>query len=106
MPDLKFQDAKLLFSKIHGNPQNYDLKIIDGIIMGNDDEISFRLYKNEEKVVFEVIVSDTIFTNSTGEWKNAIIMLESAIKKMQKEHENQKIQKALDKLRNYLSEKK
>ena len=108
MPDLKIQDAKLLFKKIYSTPKNYSLKSNENGVSGGDDQVSFRFYKigkeEEEKVVFEVIVDDFTFSNSTAEWTNSMIMLENAIKKLEREEENQKVQQALDKLRKYLAE--
>ncbi|MEN4759319.1 MULTISPECIES: hypothetical protein [unclassified Chryseobacterium] len=104
MPDLKIQEAKLLFKKIHSNPKSYDLKINEDGISGRDDEISFRLYRTGERVAFEVTIDELTFTNTTGEWNNAMIMLESTIKKIEREDENFKIEQAIDKLRKYLSE--
>jgi hypothetical protein len=51
------------------------------VVSGGDDQVSFRLYKTKEKVVFEVIVDELIFKNSTGDWTNSLIMLENAIRK-------------------------
>ena len=104
MPELKMQDAQLLLKKIYANPKNYDLKSIDGVVSGGDDQVSFRLYKTKEKVVFEVIVDELIFKNSTGDWTNSLIMLENAIRKIEGEAENSKIEQAKDKLRKYLAE--
>jgi len=104
MPDLKIQEAKLLFNKIHSNPKLYDLKVSDGVISGTDNKISFKLFKNDTRGVFEVRIDDLTFTNTTGEWNNAIIMLENTIRKIEKEKEHQKVETALNKLRNYLSE--
>ncbi|MGC4129768.1 MAG: hypothetical protein QM564_09475 [Bergeyella sp.] len=106
MPELKIQEAKLLFKKIHTRPKLYDLQIVDGVITGNDDKISFKLYKKGEQNIFEVIIDETLFTNSTGEWNNAIIMLENTIRKIEKEKEMQKIEDARNKLKDYLSEEK
>ncbi|UOU98995.1 hypothetical protein MUU74_03345 [Chryseobacterium daecheongense] len=103
MPDLKIQEAKLLFNKIHSDPKSYDLKINEGGITGSDDKISFRLYKSGEKVAFEVTIEDLTFTNTTGEWNNAMIMLKNTIRKIEKEKENLKIEQAINKLREYLS---
>ncbi|CAA7194319.1 MULTISPECIES: hypothetical protein [Chryseobacterium] len=105
MLDLKIQEAKLLFKKIHSYPKSYDLKINeDGIITGRDDKISFRLYRNGERVAFEVTIDGITFTNTTGEWNNAMIMLGSTIRKLEKEEENIKIDQAMNKLRKYLSD--
>ncbi|MBE4950087.1 MULTISPECIES: hypothetical protein [Chryseobacterium] len=104
MPDLKIQEAQLLFKKIHSNPKSYDLKINEDGITGKDDKISFRLYRTGERVAFEVTIDELTFTNTTGEWNNALIMLGNTIKKIDKEQENLKIEQAIDKLRKYLSE--
>lgn len=104
MPDLKIQEAKLLFKKIHSNPKSFDLKMHEGEITGRDDKISFKLYKSGERGIFEVTIDGFTFANSTGEWNNAIIMLENTIKKIEREQENLKIEQAIDKLRKYLSE--
>ena len=104
MPDLKIQEAKLLFKKIHSNPKSYDLQINEDGITGRDDKISFRLYRMGERVAFEVTIDELTFTNTTGEWNNALIMLGNTIKKLEKEQENLKIEQAIDKLRKYLSE--
>ncbi|MGL6128521.1 hypothetical protein BBI01_16345 [Chryseobacterium artocarpi] len=104
MPDLKIQEAQLLFKKIHSNPKSYDLQINEGGITGKDDKISFRLYRTGERVAFEVTIDELTFTNTTGEWNNALIMLGNTIKKIEKEQENLKIEQAIDKLRKYLSE--
>lgn len=105
MPDLKIQEAKLLFNKIRSNPKSYDLKTSSAGITGSDDKISFRLYKEDgEKSIFEVTIDGLTFSNSTGEWNNAMIMLENKIKKIEKETENIKVEQALDKLKKYLSE--
>ncbi|MDR6922841.1 MULTISPECIES: hypothetical protein [Chryseobacterium] len=104
MPDLKIQEAKLLFKKIHSNPKSYDLQINEDGITGRDDKISFRLYRTGERVAFEVAIDNLTFTNTTGEWNNALIMLGNTIKKIEKEQENLKIEQAIDKLRKYLSE--
>jgi len=104
MPDLKIQEAKLLFKKIHSNPKSYDLKVNEDGISGRDDKISFRLYRTGERVAFEVTIDELTFTNTTGEWNNAMIMLENTIKKIEREDENIKIEQAIDKLRKYLSE--
>ncbi len=104
MPDLKIQEAQLLFKKIHSNPKSYDLKINEDGIAGRDDKISFRLYRTGERVAFEVTIDGLTFTNTTGEWNNALIMLTSTIRKMDKEQENLKIEQAIDKLKKYLSE--
>lgn len=103
MPDLKIQEAKLLFKKIHSNPKSYDLKINEDGITGSDDKISFRLYRIGERVDFEVTIDEFTFTNTTGEWNNAMVMLKSTIKKLEREEENIKIEQAIDKLRKYLS---
>ena len=94
----------MLFKKIHSNPKSYDLKINEDGITGRDDKISFRLYRNGERVAFEVTIDGLTFTNTTGEWNNAMIMLTSTIRKIDKEQENLKIEQAIDKLRKYLSE--
>ena len=104
MPDLKIQEAKLLFNKIHSNPKSYDLKVNEDGITGRDDKISFRLYRTGERVAFEVTIDEFTFTNTTGEWNNAMIMLGNTIKKLEKEQENLKIEQAISKLRKYLSE--
>jgi hypothetical protein len=104
MPDLKIQEAKLLFKKIHSNPKSYDLKINEDGITGRDDKISFRLYRTGERVAFEVTIDGYRFTNQTGEWNNAMVMLTNTIKKIEREEENFKIEQAIDKLRKYLSE--
>lgn len=103
MPDLKIQEAKLLFKKIHSDPKSYDLKINEDGITGSDDKISFRLYRTGERVDFEVTIDGFTFTNTTGEWNNAMVMLKSTIKKLEREEENIKIEQAIDKLRKYLS---
>lgn len=104
MQDLKIQEAKLLFNKIHSSPKNYDLKINEEGIIGKDDKISFRLYKSGERGALEVTIDGLTFTNTTGEWNNAMIMLENIIKRIDKEQENFKIEQAIDKLKQYLSE--
>ncbi|MDF2552080.1 MAG: hypothetical protein K0R36_3657 [Chryseobacterium sp.] len=104
MPDLKIQEAKLLFKKIHTNPKSYDLKINEEGITGRDDKISFRLYRNGEVSAFEVLIDGITFTNTTGEWNNALNMLTSTIRKIEKEQQNIKLEQALDKLKKYLSE--
>ena len=104
MPDLKIQEAKLLFKKIHSNPKSYDLRINEDGITGSDDEISFRLYRREERVDFAVTIDGLTFTNTTGEWNNAMAMLTATIKKLEREEENIKIEQAIGKLRKYLSE--
>ena len=104
MPDLKIQEATLLFKKIHSNPKSYDLQINEDGITGRDDKISFRLYRTGERVAFEVTIDGLTFTNTTGEWNNALIMLGNTIKKLEKEQENLKIEQAINKLRKYLSE--
>ncbi len=103
MPDLKIQEAKLLFKKIHSSPKSYDLKINEDGITGSDDKISFRLYRIGERVNFEVTIDGFTFTNTTGEWNNAMVMLKSTIKKLERQEENIKIEQAIDKLRKYLS---
>lgn len=55
MPELKMQDAQMLLKKIYANPKNYDLKSIDGVVSGGDDQVSFRLYKTKEKVVLKLL---------------------------------------------------
>lgn len=95
MPDLKIQEAKLLFNKIRSNPKSYDLKTSTEGITGKDDKISFKLYRNGERSIFEVTIDGLTFANSTGEWNNAMIMLENIIKKIEKETENSKVQQAL-----------
>ena len=50
-------------------------------ITGRDDKISFRLYRTGERVAFEVTIDELTFTNTTGEWNNALIMLGNTIKK-------------------------
>ncbi|WP_419869017.1 hypothetical protein [Chryseobacterium sp. CT-SW4] len=104
MPDLKIQEATLLFKKIHSNPKSYDLKINEDGITGSDKEISFRLYRSGEDSVFEVTIEGLTFINNTGEWNNAIIMLGNTIRRLEREKENLKIEQAIDKLRKYLSE--
>lgn len=104
MPNLKIQEAKLLFNKIRSNPKSYDLKTSTEGITGKDDKISFKLYRNGERSTFEVTIDGLTFANSTGEWNNAIIMLENIINNIEKETENNKVQLALDKLKKYLSE--
>lgn len=105
MPDLKIQEAKLLFNKIYTNPKSYDLNINKEGITGKDDKISFRLYRNgEESSAFEVLIDGITFTNTTGEWNNALNMLTSTIRKIEKEQQNIKLEQALDKLKKYLSE--
>ncbi|KFF08321.1 hypothetical protein [Chryseobacterium luteum] len=104
MPDLKIQEAQLLFKKIHSNPKSYDLQINEDGIAGRDDKISFRLYRTGERVAFEVTIDGLTFTNTTGEWNNAMIMLSSTIRKIEREQENLKIEQAIDKLKKYLSE--
>ncbi|MDH6251984.1 hypothetical protein M2347_001711 [Chryseobacterium sp. H1D6B] len=104
MPDLKIQEAKLLFNKIHSNPKSYDLRINEDGIYGKDDKISFRLYKSGERGALEVTIDGLTFTNTTGEWNNAMIMLENTIKKIEQEQVNLKIEQARDKLKQYLSE--
>lgn len=104
MPDLKIQEAQLLFNKIRSNPKSYDLKTSTEGITGKDDKISFRLYRNGDRSIFEVTIDGHTFANSTGEWNNAMIMLENIINKLGKETENIKVQQALDKLKKYLSE--
>jgi hypothetical protein len=104
MPDLKIQEAKLLFKKIHSNPKSYDLKINEDGITGSDDKISFRLDRTGERVTFEVTIDGLTFTNTTGEWNNAMVMLKSTIKKLEREEENIKIEQAIDTLKKYLSE--
>ena len=104
MPNLKIQEAQLLFNKIRSNPKGYDLKTSTEGITGKDDKISFKLYKSGEKSIFEVTIDGLTFSNSTGEWNNAMIMLENIINKLGKETENIKVQQALDKLKKYLSE--
>jgi len=104
MPDLKIQEAKMLFNKIQSNPKSYDLKIHEEEITGRDDKISFRLYRNGEASAFEVIIDGITFINTTGEWNNAMNMLTSTIRKIEKEKQNIKLEQALDKLRKYLSE--
>jgi hypothetical protein len=104
MPDFKIQEAKVLFRKIQSDPKSYDLKISEDGIAGRDDKISFRLLKTGEKVVFEVTIDNLTFRNDTGEWNNALSMLTSIIRKIEKENENLKIEIAREKLRKYLSE--
>ncbi|ODM54174.1 hypothetical protein BAX95_01065 [Elizabethkingia meningoseptica] len=104
MPDLKIQDAKLLFKKIYSNPKNYNLKSNENGVSGGDDQVIFRFYKAGERVVFEAEIDGFTFSNSTAEWTNSMIMLENAIKKLEREEENKKVQQALDKLRKYLAE--
>jgi len=53
---------------------------------------------------FEVTIDDLTFTNTSGDWNNAMIMLTSTIRKIEKENENLKIELAREKLRKYLSE--
>ncbi|MBD8084266.1 hypothetical protein [Chryseobacterium caseinilyticum] len=104
MPDFKIQEAKLLFKKIHSDPKSYDLKINEEGITGNDEKISFRLKREGDRIIFEVIIDNLTFTNTTGDWNNAVIMLKSTIRKIEKENENLKIEIAREKLRKYLSE--
>ncbi|MCU7614222.1 hypothetical protein N0B16_07210 [Chryseobacterium sp. GMJ5] len=104
MPDLKIQEAKLLFNKILSNPKSYDLKIDEEEVTGRDEKISFRLYRRGEGSAFEVHIDGIMFTNITGEWNNALNMLTSTIRKIEKEKQNIKLEQALDKLRKYLSE--
>lgn len=104
MPNLKIQEAQLLFNKIRSNPKGYDLKTSTEGITRKDDKISFKLYRSGEKSIFEVTIDGLTFSNSTGEWNNAMIMLENIINKLGKETENIKVQQALDKLKKYLSE--
>lgn len=106
MPELKIQEANMLFKKIYSNPKNYNLQILDGIIAGKDDQISFKLFKNGDQNTFEVEIDNLTFTNSTGEWQNAMIMLTNTIKRIEKEQELQKIDEARKKLKKYLSEEK
>ena len=103
MRDLKIQEAQKLLKKILQNPKNYDLKQIDGEITGKDVEISFKFYKGGEKSFFEVHIDGFTFVNQTGEWHNAMIMLEYAIKKIEREQDEEKINEALDKLKIYLA---
>ncbi len=100
MRDLKIQEAQKLLKKILLNPKNYDLKQNNGEITGEDEEISFKFYKGGEKSFFEVCIDGYTFINNTGEWNNAIIMLENAIKKMEREQDEEKISEALNKLKN------
>ena len=104
MPDLKIQEAKSLFNKIHTNPKSYDLQINEDGIAGKDDKISFRLYRSGDGSAFEVTIDAITFTNKTGEWNNAISMLTSVVKKLEKEKQNIKVEQAIDKLKKYLSE--
>jgi hypothetical protein len=104
MPDLKIQEANKLFNKIRSNPRSYDLKSNGEGITGKDDKISFRLYRKGERIAFETTIDGITFTNTTGEWNNAMIMLENVIKKLENENENLKIKQAIDKLKKYLSE--
>lgn len=104
MPDFKIQEAKLLFKKIHSDPKSYDLKINEDGITGKDEKISFKLKREGERIVFEVTIDDLTFTNTSGDWNNAMIMLTSTIRKIEKENENLKIELAREKLRKYLSE--
>ena len=101
---LKIQEAQLLLKRILSSPKNYDLKLNNGIITGNDEEISFRFYKESEKAAFEVTIDGFTFVNTTGEWNNAMIMLGNTIRKMQREHDEEKIEEALNKLKKYLQE--
>ncbi|KQT15476.1 hypothetical protein ASG31_14515 [Chryseobacterium sp. Leaf404] len=104
MPDFKIQEAKLLFKKIHSAPKSYDLKINEDGITGSDEKISFRLKREGERFNFEIVIDGLTFTNTTGDWNNAVIMLTSTIRKIEKENENLKIELAREKLRKYLSE--
>lgn len=104
MPDLKIQEANKLFNKIRSNPRSYDLKTNGEEITGKDDKISFRLYRERERSAFEATIDGITFTNNTGEWNNAMIMLENIIKKLENENENLKIKQAIDKLKKYLTE--
>lgn len=100
MPDLKIQEAKRLFKKIHSSPKSYDLKINEDWITGSDDKISFRLYKTGERVDLEVTIDGFTFTNTTGEWNNAMVMLKSTIKKLEREEKNIKIEQPIDNSKN------
>ena len=100
------QEANMLFKKIYSNPKDYNLSFLDGIIAGKDEQISFRLFKNGDQNTFEVEIDNLTFTNSTGEWHNAMIMLTNTIRRLDKEKENQKIEEARKKLKKYLSEEK
>ena len=100
---LKIQEAQQLLKKILNEPKAYDLRIVDKEIVGKDEEIRFRFYKNAERGVFEVTISGFTFTNTTGEWNNAMIMLENTIKKMEREHQDELVEEALSKLKKYLS---
>ena len=106
MPELKIQEANMLFKKIYSNQKDYNLSFLDGIIAGKDEQISFRLFKNGDQNTFEVEIDNLTFTNSTGEWHNAMIMLTNTIRRLDKEKENQKIEEARKKLKKYLSEEK
>lgn len=104
MPDFKIQEAMLLFKKIQSDPKSYDLKIYEDGISGSDEKISFRLKRERERINFEVTIDDLTFTNTTGNWTNAMIMLTSTIKKFERENDNLKIELARENLKKYLSE--
>lgn len=100
---LKIQEAQQLLKKILSNPKNYHLKIEKGDIIGYDEDIKFKFYKGGDKGIFEVTIDSFTFMNNTGEWNNAMSMLESTIKKIEREHEDEKVAEALNKLKRYLS---
>ena len=104
MPDFKIQEAMLLFKKIQSDPKSYDLKIYEDGISEKKKKISFRLKRERERINFEVTIDDLTFTNTTGDWTNAMIMLTSTIKKFERENDNLKIELAREKLKKFLSE--
>ena len=103
MATLKFQEAQKLLKKILNNPKAFNLKAEDGEILGHDQDVAFRFHKVDDRAVFEVTIDDYTFSNNTGEWQNAMIMLESTNWKLEREVDEIKIKEALNKLKRYLS---
>ncbi|MEC5394643.1 hypothetical protein [Bergeyella sp. RCAD1439] len=99
---LKIQEAQLLLKKILAKPKLYHLVVDNEGVKGCDDEVAFRLRREGERGVFEVTIDEYTFTNNTGEWHNAIIMLENTVRKIEREKEQECIDGALEKLRRYL----
>jgi hypothetical protein len=59
----------LLFNKIHTNLKSYDLKINKEGIIGRDEKISFRLYRNGEGSAFEVLIDGITSPTPLGNGK-------------------------------------
>ncbi|AQX02205.1 hypothetical protein [Elizabethkingia anophelis] len=102
VPDLKHQEAIALLNRIFSDPKNYNLQLDKDGIYGTDNDLSFKMYRFESKIIFEVIIDNIIFENISNQWVNSLERLEKLVEQLAREEDYLRINQARIKLKKYL----